>query len=440
MTEPRTEPPTKLRASLKSRQKFSLNWDYLNAIAHGVSAIDLGALALRNLHDARQFVREYGFDLDQPAAPALIRRVHREAVDFIAATFLAPGHAALMPRAVSHPDDPLQLLVYASHRGQQADLRRLWSCAVLKVMHGIFYIDNNLKLRHFPTIREQVFATLDEVIHCDGERYFLTDGDTCLPLLHFERKSDKGRNSILLKLLQKAAYLAADIYDHLGVRLVFATRFECLLALRTLQRAHLLSVTNVDSQRTRNTLLDLAAAKQIYTKYRAMLERSEEYPAELLQTMDAELMALSQPQTRSDNPHSGDGFCSIQVTVRKMIHLHEDAPAVVPLDGAQEYDVGFFFEYEIQLMDQASHAHSLSGPASHDAYKRRQVDTARTRVFGRELLAWIAAAPLADAAPGAAPAPCAAQCPPLCPHQSPAQCPAQTAACAENPDEKKRPG
>jgi len=386
----RPGPGATLRASLKSRHKFSLNWDYLNAIAHGISAIDLGALALRNLHDARQFVREYGFDLDQPAAPALIARVHREAVDFIAANFLATGQQALMPHAVSHPDNPLQLLVYASHRGQHADLLRMWSCAVLKVMHGIFYIDNNLKLRHFPTIREQVFASLDEVIHCDGEHYFLTDGETCLPLLHFEKKSNKGRNSILLKLLQKAGYLAADIYDHLGVRLVFATRFECLLALRTLQRAHLLSVTNVDSQRTRNTLLDLDAAKQIYTKYRAMLERSDDYPAELLKKMDEELQAIAAPQTRADNPHSGAGFCSIQVTVRKMIHLHEDAPAACPPEGVQEYDVGFFFEYEIQLMDQASHAASLTGPASHDAYKSRQIDTARVRVFGRELLAWIA--------------------------------------------------
>ncbi|MDC8760664.1 TIGR04552 family protein [Janthinobacterium fluminis] len=377
---------TELQATLKSKRKFSLNWSYLNAIATGVSAIDLGALALRNLNDARQFVREYGFDLDQPAAPALIARVHREAVDFIAATFLAPGQAALIPPEVAAPDEPLQLLVYASLRGQHADVLRMWSCAVLKVMHGIFYIDNNLKLRYFNTIREQVFASLDEVIHQDGEHYFLSDGEVCLPLLHFERKSNKGRNSILLKLLQKAAYLAADIFDHLGVRLVFATRFECMFALRTLQRAHLLSVTNVDAQRTRNTLLDLDAAKQVFIKYRALLERSADYPAELLQRMDEELLASAQPQTRSDNPHSGDGFSSIQVTVRKMIHVPPDEAA----DAGQDYDVGFFFEYEIQLMDSASHARSLSGPASHEAYKRRQVETARARVFGRELLDWIA--------------------------------------------------
>lgn len=392
---------TELHATLKCAHKFSLNWGYLNAIASGVSAIDLGGLALRNLHDARQFALEYGFDLAQPAAPAVIARAHREAVAFIAGTFLEPGQEALIPPEVRTPEDPLQLLVYASRRGLQADALRMWSCAVLKVMHGIFYIDNNLKLRHFNTIREQVFASLDEVIRCDEGRYFLTHGETCLPLLHFDRKNNKGRNSILLKLLQKAAYLAADVYDHLGVRMIFSTRFECLLALQTLQRAHLLSVTNVDSQRTRNTLLDMEAAKEVFCKYRPMLERSERYPAELLARMDAELMACSEQQTRSDNPHSGEGFSSIQVTVRKMIHLHaNDAggnsrPIFAAQDAAAQesaepdYDVGFFFEYEIQLMDKASYDRSLSGPASHEAYKRRQVETARLRVLGRELLRWM---------------------------------------------------
>ncbi|MES2128310.1 MAG: TIGR04552 family protein [Pseudomonadota bacterium] len=375
---------TELTASLKSEHKFSLNWTYLNAITSGVSAIDLDALALRNLTDARQFAREYGYDLDQASARATVHNAHREAVEFIANTFLEPGQAHLIPLEVAAPDDPLNLLIYASQRCDSSARLRMWSCAVLKVMHGIFYIDNNLKLRHFNTIREQVFASLDEVIGHNGEHYYLTDGEVCLPLLHYERKNNKGRNSILLKLLQKAAYLAADIYDHLGVRMIFATRFECLLALRTMQHAHLLSVTNIDAQRTRNTLLDLEAAKRVFTKYRAALDHSPAYPAELLARMDEELMALSQAQTRADNPHSGEGFNSIQVTVRKMIRL--PAEKLVNADLAAGEDIGFFFEYEIQLMDQASHERSLSGPASHDAYKRRQVDTARLRVFGRELL------------------------------------------------------
>jgi uncharacterized protein (TIGR04562 family) len=368
-----------LRASLETKRKFSLNWGYLGTIADGRSAIDLSELALRNLQDARAFAREYGYDLDQPQAQATVRRAHREAVDFIRATFLTPAQAAQMPAAVAEPADPVQLLVYASQHGQQAWLLRMWSCAVLKVMHAVFYLDNNLELRHFNTIREQVFATLDEVIQCDGENYFLSDGELCLPLVHFERKRNKGRDSILLKLLHKASYLAADIYDHLGIRMVFNTRFECLLALETLRRAHLLSVTNIEPQRTRNTLLDLDAAKQVFARYRSMLEHSPCYPVALLQTMDAELAAIAQPQHRSDNAHSGAGYSSMQVTVRKMIHLPPDESGL----GAR--DAGFFFDYEIQLLDQASYQRSLHGPASHTEYKKRQVEAARLRVLGRAL-------------------------------------------------------
>ena len=386
-----------MHPSLKCPGKFSVNWTYLNAIASGVSAIDLGGLALRNHHDAREFVREYGFDIDNPHARSVIARAHAEALDFVCSTFLEPQQAALIPPEVRHPEDPLDLLVFASlHGSEQVEQRRMWSCAVLKVMHGIFYIDNNLKLRYFNTIRQQVFASLDEVIREENGQVFLSDGETCLPLLHFDRKNNKSRASILLKLLQKAAYLAADIFDHLGVRMVFNTRFECLLALRTLQRAHLISVTNVDSQRTRNTLLDMEAAKEVFTKYRAMLEAADGYPADLLQQMDRELEAIAAPQTRSDNPHSGTGFNSIQVTVRKMIHVPAEDPAAGP-----DYDVGFFFEYEIQLMDKASHDRTLDGPASHGAYKKRQVETARLRVLGRELVR------LLDSAPAATPAPLA---------------------------------
>jgi uncharacterized protein (TIGR04562 family) len=112
--------------------------------------------------------------------------------------------------------------------------------------------------------------------------------------------------------LQKAAYLAADIFDHLGVRLVFATRFECLLALRALQRSHLLSVTNVDAGRTRNTLLDLDAAKIIFNKYRSRIAASEGYPSELLRQMDAEL-----PNRRSHSPAATTPIPALATTACK---------------------------------------------------------------------------------------------------------------------------
>lgn len=375
-----------LRAQLDTSRRFSLNWTYLNAITQGVSAIDLGALALRNLTDAAQFAREYGYDLDEPLVRAYVNRIHDEALAFVREHFLPPELAHAIPPEVAQPSDPLTLLVLASQRVRRSDPTRLWACALLKVMHGLFYIDNNLKLRYFEAIRQQVFASLDAVLHTDAEgRQWLSDGHQCLPLVHLDRKRNKSRHSILLKLLQKPEYVAADIHDHLGVRLTLNTRIECLLALELLRRAHVISVINLEAGRTRNTLLDLDAAKPIFRRYRAVLERCAGYPESLITRMDEELAAAAEAQTRSDNPHSGSGFNSLQVTVRKMIHLPPEVS--VPSSASGEEGVSFFFAYEIQLMDAASHDRSQVGPASHEAYKRRQVETAKRRVLGSELLA-----------------------------------------------------
>jgi uncharacterized protein (TIGR04562 family) len=72
------------------------------------------------------------------------------------------------------------------------------------------------------------------------------------------------------------------------------------------------------------------------------------------------------------NQHSGEGYSGIQVTVRKMIHLDQQGGA------------DFFCDYATQLMDTASYALSIKGPASHDVYNRRQVEAARLRVLDRQ--------------------------------------------------------
>lgn len=365
---------------------LTLNWHYLRAIARGESAIDLKGMALRHRQDARRFACEYGLDPDDPSHLAWMRRVHREALTFLREHLLTDAEVAALPPEVTEPDQVIDLLVYASRFSRSRSKRRLWSCAVLKLMHALFYIDSNLKLRHFETIREQVFAALDAVILQGADGLLFSDGEIALPLLRVERKNAKDRHSILLKLLQKPAYVAEDIHDHLGVRLVFATRIECLLALRVLQRAQLLSAINVESHRVRNTLLDLEAAHDLLAEWRDRLARAESYPRALLDQMDAALAAREAPQDGGHNPHSGGGFRSVQVTVRKLIHL----PAASAGAGALAADghappggaASFHFNYEIQLLDRASFEATRSGPASHGAYKQRQIATARRRVLG----------------------------------------------------------
>lgn len=362
---------------------LSLNWHYLRAIARGESAIDLKGMALRHREDASRFAREYGLDPEHEGHRAWMLRVHREAISFLRERLLTPGEVESIPPEVAEPDDVLDLLIYASRFSQSRRTRRLWSCAVLKVMHAQLYIDSNLKLRHVETIREQVFAAIDALILPGAQGFLLCDGEMALPLRHVERKSNKDRHSILLKLLQKPAYVAEDIQDHLGVRLVLDTRIECLLALRVLQRAQLLSAINVESHRVRNTLLDLEAAHAVFFAYRERLAAATDYPVDLLLEMDAALAAAESTQEAVHNPHSGAGFRSVQLTVRKLIHLPGAGLADEPEGhGGTRSAASFYFNYEVQLMDAASFEATRSGPASHGAYKQRQIATARRRVLG----------------------------------------------------------
>ncbi|UUZ56364.1 hypothetical protein LP419_14845 [Massilia sp. H-1] len=198
----------------------------------------------------------------------------------------------------------------------------MWSCALLKVMHGIFYIDSDLKLRHFNAIREQVFASLDEVILKDGEQYFLTDGEVCLPLLHYDKRATRDATASCSNCCKRRPTW----------RPTFTTTWACAWCSRPASNAcwrctRCSSAPAVGDQcrppahpqHPARPGRGQASLRQVPQPDRPHASR---YPAELFEKMDRELMALSQPQTRSDNPHSGTGFSSLQVTLRKMIHLH----------------------------------------------------------------------------------------------------------------------
>jgi uncharacterized protein (TIGR04562 family) len=42
-----------------------------------------------------------------------------------------------------------------------------------------------------------------------------------------------------------------------------------------------------------------------------------------------------------------------------------------------------FFPYEIQIMDVKAYADSIFGKSNHEEYRRKQLEAARNRVFGR---------------------------------------------------------
>ncbi|MCB1050951.1 MAG: TIGR04552 family protein [Acidobacteria bacterium] len=391
----------------ESRQEpFFLNWSQMDGILTGKSAVDLTRLQIRTRDQALQFAIEYGINPMVPDHQKRAWQAHAEALNFLQEYILSAEEYALCPPEVKAPRHILDLVVMASNYLNTSKVHQMFACSVLKVMHILFHIDFDLKLRFFDQIRSQVFTGFERVMIDKGQRKYLQDDVQSIPLVRYSRKRNKDRPSMVLKLLHKSQTVAADIYDHLGMRLVFNTKFECLLALRLLHRNHLISYTNLKPFRSRNTLIDLRAAHEVYKRYRDQLEISRRYPTQLLQKMDRELAHTSRSSEQWDNPFTATEYQAIQVTVRKMIHVNnpylQDWTRLIhelnhiPGKEAEHLrsrlvseigtpEIPFYFDYEIQLQDKESYKSTIIGPASHKAYKERQRLAARKRVLGPEL-------------------------------------------------------
>jgi uncharacterized protein (TIGR04562 family) len=292
-------------------------------------------LTVRNRADAESLLASYGYDWQDPTQKAELVRFLEEAIHFIENRFLTPdwqdGCPDRIPAPVRSQRDVLELLLSASTPTPD----RPWACAVLKVMHGLVHIHHHPTLPFTPVARERILSQFRAVIGSDNML-----GD--LPLVAYQEKSLKSRDSLLLKILCKKETVADDIRDLMGVRLVTETAEDTLTALELLLKARLIVAPNIIPSRSRNTLIDWAYWQQHATVLPPALAFSDH------------------------NPNSSESYRSIHITARQLIRFG---------------GVSLFFPYEIQLLDRANYLESMVGDSAHQAYKRRKLTAARRRVL-----------------------------------------------------------
>ena len=390
----RSNPIEKLDV-MKNLALFPMPLEVTQLILGGGSPIDLDGLRIQSPDEAWSFALNYGYDMAVPVQRAAVLRVYEDAVDFLEGVIL-DGTDLHVPLEVRDLQDPLDLLVWASERPQ--DLRARWSCAILRLMHTLFHVDHNVNLRYLPEIQHQVFSRYDQFLVCEADRWCLR-GAYEVPLVAVERKENKDRVSMLLKMLHKPENVAETIYDQIGIRLVAEDHLGVLMVIRFLLDHHVLMPTHIKPSRSRNLMIDMEAL-QVWME--------ELPPAFCLQDMDpAERRALShslslKAQGKEKNPFSSKDYAAIQFTARTLVRL--PSPATRALEILQERlqtmgdtelsdlagipdllqdqeEFTFFFAHEVQVMEQSGFQSSLSGPASHSEYKQRQRDAARRRVL-----------------------------------------------------------
>ncbi len=398
-------------------QHYNFPWSSMDVLVGGTSAIDLELLHFESLEEAGDFVAQYGFDLKIPGDQKRVQALIIESLAFLE-KYLMPSEWAkglMPPNEVLLCDDPRQLLLWASCKEGKDHQRRIWSCAVLRVLHTLVHIDGVWALTDTRTAYRQIRSRFQQFLFKKGNDLFLGDEKSSLAIEKIEWKPQKSRVSILMKLLHKPANVAETIYDLLGVRIITKTTLDIMVCLKFLRDFHLIAYPNCIPSRSRNSVVDFDVFRKKCDELQDLFSQNKIDEKTLMTELQA-CIDHSLLKVKTKNPHSSISYRSIQLTCRQMIRQKNNWVDWESLlgeltefyDGQQEQklsglvksmrevlknsptytrmaDTLGFFPFEVQIMDLEGFREAKFGDASHAFYKKSQFRAARRRVLSSVL-------------------------------------------------------
>ncbi|EQC43337.1 TIGR04552 family protein [Bacteriovorax sp. Seq25_V] len=397
--------------------KYIFDWDLFNVVVGGKSALDSRFLISQifNVEQVNSFLKGYGLDPNDPVSRAELFGNFQEAMQFIRRYFLKEGDAEgldlKIPNSLYMITDVRDLFLMATGNSESDHEERLWAEIILKVMHTILHADKDLRSNYFNIIQTQIFDRFYKYLHRDSDNnLFLKRGEYEIPLIDFETKSKKTRDSVIIKLLHKAENVAEELFDRVGIRFVTKSKFDCINVVKFLIENNVVIPHNIKPSRSVNTIIDLEKFKKSYSGIVKMAIRNNLSEDRFLAAVNREINEcyFFQGTESERNAHTSKNYQSIQFTCRQLVkyknpflteflsirkEAKKDAESpisqrILNLDTSLiARDVRFFYPYEVQVVDEQSHIQNTQGEASHIEYKKAQRRSAMKRVF-KELLAY----------------------------------------------------
>lgn len=358
--------------------RFVFEQSVLSSVVGGKSAIDIPSLNIHTLEQAEAFIAGYGFNWSESALQDQLWYFHRRSLVLLQEKLgykIEDIPEVLRDR--KSLEDLRKLLLWASSaKPEEKDLQK-WSCALLRVMHVFVHSEKDLFSSFSHEIQKQILTPIQDCIYHDG-----TSGTTFLKstrdeseqvaLLGFEVKPFKTSSSTVIKLLAKPNALAMSVFDKLGVRFITNHMFDVFRVVRFLVQENMVSFPHIIPEQSSNNLYPV----NVFLDACAELIRGPQNlkGAELDDFFIQFLNRNSDTANffRKENNFSGADYRFIKFISRKLIYAE--------LPGQKE-KFSFFYPFEVQIMDQEAHKKILSGPSEHQAYKERQKQAAKRRLF-----------------------------------------------------------
>lgn len=383
---------------------LDLDLELIRPIIQGSSAIDTPRLFVRCEAEAEEFLESYGYRWSDLGHRVHLEELRQEAWAFIEQELLNDEPDVVINKGVRAETDLRKVLLDAAvEPNGDPQGAQIWACTLLRMMHTLAHCGSTFRSWFGQQIEEQVVARFEPHIIGSAGSLQLGRGDSAIPLASFRIKGSKTRKSLAMKLLHKVDHVAADVFDHMGVRFVTKERYDALLVAQYLRQQSIIMFAHIKPGRSRNTLIDmelldsdirrLAAGetvngvKDLCRDSLRELTRSHPYP---------------RPPGVGHNVFTSIAYHSIQFTCAQQIVIEEpDAVAlrehlVAVRNGLSEdpsmvallerlsilEEIRFLFPYEIQIIDEKSYEEASSGLAAHDVYKARQRHAVKKRLWG----------------------------------------------------------
>jgi uncharacterized protein (TIGR04552 family) len=313
--------------------------DSVRLMLRGDSVIDWHRLSFTDHAEVDRFLRLNEFDPENDDELERLEDIRGDAVDYLARAF-----GMVIPDEVAGDLPARDLFLVASAAGPH----QKWACVVLKVMHIIHHINGRAALVKVSVSDEIIFREIELKVLQVVEQLRAAGA----PLVEFEW-SRKPRDSQITKLLAKKSTLAANIYDKLRFRLIVPHHADLVLMLATLAR-QLIPFNYVIPGESVNQLLALSEVS-------SPVEGTNGH-------------AAAAPY----NEFSGPEYRIINFVADLPLRLERLLPKS---DIPPELSHVVFVLTEFQIADKATAQRNETGASSHEAYKARQHERVRTRLF-----------------------------------------------------------
>ena len=309
----------------------------LRLLLRGDSVVDWHRLSFDDHSEVDRFLRLNEFDPESDEEIGRLEELRADAVEYLARAF-----GMSLSEEVADELAARDLFLVASHEGPQRKL----ACVVLKVMHILHHIAGRAALTKIAVSDEQVFREIELKVMQVVEQLRAAGA----PIAEFEW-SRKPVDSQITKLLAKRSTLAASIYDKLRFRLIVPHDSDLVPMLATLVR-NLVPFNYIVPGESVNQLVDLRRT-----------------------------LAAANPRAPTSMPYnefSGPEYRIINFVADLPLRVERLMPREqIPPDLCHVV----FVLTEFQICDKATSIRNESGASSHEAYKQRQHDRVRERLF-----------------------------------------------------------